>query len=65
MKYHEEFEKSKGKKTEIADDPEIFRHVKNTQNISNAAYHGIQTDGGISFKVDDILLLLTSLPSWP
>lgn len=41
VKYHEEYEKSlKGKRIEIADDPEIVRNMKNMQVQSNVAYHG-------------------------
>uniref|UniRef100_A0A914VSP7 Uncharacterized protein n=1 Tax=Plectus sambesii TaxID=2011161 RepID=A0A914VSP7_9BILA len=40
VKYHEDFEKMKGHKIQIADDPEMSRHLKNTQVISQAAYHG-------------------------
>lgn len=40
MKYHEDFEKSKGKLTQVADDPETVR-IRNTHKIiSNVAYHG-------------------------
>lgn len=38
--YHAEFEKSKGKFTQIADDPELMRIKQNTKIISNVAYHG-------------------------
>uniref|UniRef100_A0A915CKD3 Uncharacterized protein n=1 Tax=Parascaris univalens TaxID=6257 RepID=A0A915CKD3_PARUN len=31
VKYHEQFEKSKGQKIEIADDPELTRHLRNTK----------------------------------
>lgn len=40
MKYHAEFEKQKGKLTQVADDPETLRLRQNTKNISNVAYHG-------------------------
>lgn len=40
MKYHAEFEKQKGKVTQVADDPETLRLRQNTKNISNVAYHG-------------------------
>lgn len=40
VKYHEEFEKQKGKVTQIADDPETLRIKQNTKIISNVAYHG-------------------------
>lgn len=40
VKYHEDFEKSKGKLTQVADDPETVR-IRNTHKIiSNVAYHG-------------------------
>ncbi|XP_050526905.1 LIM and SH3 domain protein Lasp isoform X2 [Daktulosphaira vitifoliae] len=39
-KYHAEFEKTKGKLTQVADDPETLRIKANTKIISNAAYHG-------------------------
>lgn len=40
-KYHEDFEKSKGKNyTILADDPETKRIRENSKIISNAAYHG-------------------------
>ncbi|GAB6019344.1 hypothetical protein CHUAL_000936 [Chamberlinius hualienensis] len=40
VKYHEAFEKQKGKVTQIADDPETLRIKQNTRIISNVAYHG-------------------------
>ena len=40
IKYHEEFEKQKGKKMTIADDPEMQRVRQNMEVISNVAYHG-------------------------
>lgn len=40
VKYHADFEKSKGKFTQVADDPEILRIKQNTKIISNVAYHG-------------------------
>lgn len=40
VKYHADFEKSKGKCTQVADDPETLRIKQNTQIISNVAYHG-------------------------
>lgn len=40
VKYHEEFEKQKGKFTQVADDPETLR-IRNTHRIiSNVSYHG-------------------------
>lgn len=40
IKYHEEFERQKGKKMTIADDPEMQRVRQNMEVISNVAYHG-------------------------
>lgn len=40
VKYHADFEKSKGKFTQVADDPELQRIKQNTKIISNVAYHG-------------------------
>lgn len=40
VKYHADFEKSKGKFTQVADDPEILRIKQNSKIISNVAYHG-------------------------
>lgn len=40
VRYHEDFEKSKGKFTQVADDPEILRIKQNSKIISNVAYHG-------------------------
>ncbi|OWF35329.1 LIM and SH3 domain protein F42H10.3 [Mizuhopecten yessoensis] len=40
IKYHAEFEKSKGAKISIADDPETKRVRKNMETISNISYHG-------------------------
>ena len=34
-KYHEDFEKSKGNYTVVADDPEMRRVLENTKLISN------------------------------
>lgn len=31
VKYHEEFEKSKGHRIQVADDPELTRHLQNTK----------------------------------
>lgn len=31
VKYHEDFEKSKGHKIQVADDPELTRHLQNTR----------------------------------
>lgn len=40
MKYHEDFERMKGKKLDVVDDPELQRHMKNSMIQSNVAYHG-------------------------
>lgn len=40
MKYHEDFEKQKGKLTQVADDPETLRIRSISKRISNVAYHG-------------------------
>ncbi|XP_033726216.1 LIM and SH3 domain protein F42H10.3-like isoform X20 [Pecten maximus] len=40
IKYHAEFEKTKGAKISIADDPETKRVRKNMETISNVSYHG-------------------------
>lgn len=40
VKYHADFEKSKGKFTQVADDPETLRIKQNSRIISNVAYHG-------------------------
>lgn len=40
MQYHADFEKAKGKLTQVADDPETLRIKQNTKQISNVAYHG-------------------------
>jgi LIM and SH3 domain protein 1 len=40
VNYHADFEKAKGKLTQVADDPETLRIKQNTKNISNVAYHG-------------------------
>lgn len=32
--YHDDFEKSKGKYTQIADDPELLRLVRNQETVS-------------------------------
>lgn len=40
VKYHADFEKSKGKFTQVADDPETLRIKQNTKIFSNVAYHG-------------------------
>ncbi|XP_070548786.1 LIM and SH3 domain protein 1-like isoform X2 [Ptychodera flava] len=42
VKYHQEFEESKGKMMSVADDPETLRIKKNTQIQSQAQYHGHQ-----------------------
>ena len=41
MKYHEEFEKSKGTRTQVADDPELQRIRQNTANQSGIQYKGL------------------------
>jgi hypothetical protein len=41
IQYHAEFEASKGKFTQIADDPEIQRIKANSATISNISYHDI------------------------
>jgi len=40
IKYHENFEKAKGLKISVADDPETVRARKNMQTISQVVYHG-------------------------
>lgn len=40
IKYHEEYEKQKGKKITVADDPEMQRVRHNMEVISNVSYHG-------------------------
>ncbi|OQR71538.1 hypothetical protein BIW11_10927 [Tropilaelaps mercedesae] len=40
VKYHEEYEKSKGRVIQVADDPEILRLSQQTKIISDVAYHG-------------------------
>lgn len=40
VKYHEDFEKQKGKKMTVVDDPETQRVKQNTQNFSQVAYSG-------------------------
>lgn len=40
INYHADFEKSKGKFTQVADDPEILRIKQNSKIISNVVYHG-------------------------
>lgn len=40
IKYHEDFEKQKGKLTQVADDPETLRIRNTSRIISNATYHG-------------------------
>lgn len=40
VKYHEDFEKLKGKVTQVADDPETVRIRQTSKIISNVAYHG-------------------------
>ena len=42
VKYHAEFEKQKGKKTSVADDPETSRIKQNTQIQSNFSYWGVK-----------------------
>ena len=38
--YHGEFEKAKGKYTQIADDPELLRVLKNQETVSMVLPHG-------------------------
>lgn len=40
MKYHADFEKEKGKLTQVADDPETLRIRNTSKIISNVSYHG-------------------------
>ncbi|XP_052094657.1 LIM and SH3 domain protein 1-like isoform X10 [Mytilus californianus] len=40
VKYHEDFERQKGKKMTVVDDPETQRVRQNTQNFSQVAYSG-------------------------
>lgn len=40
IKYHQDFEKLKGKVTAVADDPETLRVCNTSRIISNVAYHG-------------------------
>lgn len=40
MKYHADFEKEKGKLTQVADDPETLRIRNASKIISNVSYHG-------------------------
>lgn len=40
IKYHEDYEKQKGKKITVADDPEMQRVRQNMEVISNVSYHG-------------------------
>ncbi|OBS81819.1 hypothetical protein A6R68_24191, partial [Neotoma lepida] len=43
VKYHEDFEKTKGRGfTPVVDDPVMERARKNTQVVSDAAYKGVQ-----------------------
>lgn len=42
MKYHEDFEKSKGSFTPVVTDPITERVKKNTQDFSDISYRGIQ-----------------------
>lgn len=39
VQYHAEYERMKGTKIEIADDPELQRHLSNTKVQSQAQYH--------------------------
>jgi LIM and SH3 domain protein lasp len=39
INYHADFEKSKGKVTQVADDPEILRICNTSKIISNVVYH--------------------------
>ena len=40
VKYHADFEKEKGKLTQVADDPETLRIRNTSKIISNVSYHG-------------------------
>ena len=40
VQYHADFERQKGKKITIADDPEAQRVRQNMEVISNVSYHG-------------------------
>lgn len=40
IKYHQEFEKQKGKKISVDDDPEMARVKQHMKTVSNVAYHG-------------------------
>jgi hypothetical protein len=40
VRYHEDFERQKGKLTQVADDPETLRIRSISHAISNVAYHG-------------------------
>lgn len=42
MQYHADFEKQKGHKTSVADDPETERIRQNTQIQSNINYWGLK-----------------------
>ena len=42
MKYHEEFERNKGCFTPVVSDPVTERVKKNTQDVSDISYRGIQ-----------------------
>ena len=42
IQYHADFEKAKGHKTSVADDPETARIKQNTQIQSNVNYWGIK-----------------------
>lgn len=40
VQYHADFERQKGKKITVADDPEVQRVRQNMEVISNVSYHG-------------------------
>lgn len=40
VKYHADYEKMKGTKIQITDDPELTRHLQNSRIQSQALYHG-------------------------
>lgn len=40
VNYHADYEKMKGTKIEIVDDPEMSRHRQNTKVQSQVQYHG-------------------------
>ena len=42
VKYHQEYEKMKGTKITVTDDPELLRVKQQQQIVSNVSYHGIR-----------------------